>query len=189
MNPVPFILIIVTLPMLLGGCGEKEVNFEELEEREGIYYVSGSDTPYTGKSFTLNENGKKASERNFKDGKPDGLVVGWNANGQKSGEGNYKDGKMNGLWMTWYDNGQKQSEINFKDGKFDGLETVWWNYGKKASERNFKNGKKEGLHVVWHKNGQKEAEVNYKDGEEVEGSRKYWNSKGEPVATWDEAKK
>ena len=117
MNPVPLFLIIVTLPLLLGGCGEKEVNFEELEEREGIYYVSGSDTPYTGKSFTLNENGKKASERNFK------------------------------------------------------------------------NGKKEGLHVVWHKNGQKEAEVNYKDGEEVEGSRKYWNSKGEPVATWDEAKK
>ena len=139
MNPLPLFLIIVTLPLLLGGCGGKEVNSKELEEREGIYYVSGSDTPYTGKSFTLNENGKKASERNFKDGKKEGLHV------------------------SWYPNEQKQRETNYKDGK------------------------EEGLHVSWHKNGQKLVEVNYKDGEEVEGSRKYWNSKGEPVDSWDEA--
>ena len=59
MNPVPLFLIIVSLPLLLGGCGEKEavaetkpkpegVNLEELEEREGIIYLKGSDTPYTG---------------------------------------------------------------------------------------------------------------------------------------------
>ena len=37
MNPVPLFLIIVTLPLLLWGCGEKatldSVNYDELEER------------------------------------------------------------------------------------------------------------------------------------------------------------
>ena len=36
MNPVPLFLIIVTLPLLLGGCGEKtkleSVNYDELED-------------------------------------------------------------------------------------------------------------------------------------------------------------
>ena len=68
MNPAPLFLIIVTLPLLLGGCGEKEepvaevkpesdsVNAEELEERESIMYLKDSETPYTGKSSArLNE--------------------------------------------------------------------------------------------------------------------------------------
>ena len=80
MNPVPFILLAISLPLLLGGCGEKEsvaevgpqldgVNLDQLEKREGIQYLSGSDTPYTGKAFALYENGQKEAEANFKDGK------------------------------------------------------------------------------------------------------------------------
>ncbi|MDB4737337.1 hypothetical protein OAF75_00730 [Verrucomicrobiales bacterium] len=132
MNPVPLFLIIVSLPLLLGGCGgeKKEsvtdvkpelegVNLEELERRTGgtekdIVYLKGSDTPYTGKSFEL-----------------------------------YKDG-------------QKRSESNWKDGKRGGLE-VWW-----------------------HENGQKSVDLNWKDGELI--SQKWWNSKGEPVDSQEEAK-
>jgi antitoxin component YwqK of YwqJK toxin-antitoxin module len=163
MNPVPFILLAISLPLLLGGCGEKEVNFEELEEREGIYYVSGSDTPYTGKSFTLNENGKKASKRNFKDGKQDGLQTRWYENGQKKNEANGKDGKMDGLYTEWFENGQKKVEANYKDGKMDGLV------------------------VEWHENGQKKGEATFKDDEPISG--KFWNSKGEPVDTYEEGLK
>ena len=59
MNPVPLFLIIVTLPLLLGGCGEKEVNEEKIEVREGISYLKGSDTPDTGKTYTLDQNPDK----------------------------------------------------------------------------------------------------------------------------------
>ena len=132
--------VLVSLPLLLGGCGEKTVNVEELEEREGIYYLLDSDTPYTGKSFGSHQNG------------------------QKYFEGKYKDGLREGLWVSWHENGQKKSEVNYKDGKWDGLLTTW------------------------HKNGQKLREANYKDGNIVEGSDKYWNSKGEPVDSEEEAK-
>ena len=171
MNPVPLFLIIVTLPLLLGGCGEKPkvepvieinpveekqevkpeesvaetkpkpegVNQDELERREGIMYLKGSDTPYTGKSFTLWQNGQKQFERNYKDGKQDGLQTRWYENGKKKGEANAKDGEPHGLVLQWHENGQKKFEGNFKDGKV------------------------------------------------VEGSRKFWNSKGEPVDTIEEA--
>ena len=51
----------------------------------------------------------------------------------------------------------------------------------------FKDGKLNGLATFWHDNGQKRAEVTYKDGEEV--SAKYWNGKGEEVATKEETDK
>ena len=68
------------------------VNMDKLEEREGIVYLKGSDTPYTGKTTSLYENGQK-TEANLKDGKRDGLVVLWHENGQKALEKKYKDGE------------------------------------------------------------------------------------------------
>jgi len=157
--------VLVTLPLLLGGCGEKEVNFEELEERESIWYLKDSETPYTGKVYSLHPNGQKKGEVNWKDGTPEGPATRWHKNGQKNTEGNWKDGKEDGLTVGWYENGQKEYEVNFKDGKIDGLV------------------------VKWHENGQMKVESNFKDGKMVEGSAKYWNRKGEPVDTIEEARK
>ena len=56
-------------------------------------------------------------------------------------------------------------------------------------EENFKGGKRDGLQMERHDNGQKESEANFKDGKLVEGSIKYWNNKGEPVDSFEEANK
>ena len=117
------------------------VNHNELKERgeypDIIQYLKGSDTPYTGKAFDLHPNGELSSVYTYKNGKQDGLLVGWHTNGQKQVEGNFKDGIQ------------------------------------------------DGLSVVWHENGKKAAEANFKDGELI--SEKYWNSKGEPVDSEEEA--
>ena len=167
MNPVPFILLAISLPLLLGGCGEKHegVSEEELEVSEGIICFKGSDTAYTGKSYAVYPNG------------------------QKKDEGNIKYGKLDGLSLGWYENGQKELEINYKDGKYDGLAASWHENGQKEKEINYKDGKQEGLATFWHENGQKSFESNWKDGEPVEGSEKFWNSKGEPVDSFEEAEK
>ena len=144
MNPVPLFLIIVSLPLLLGGCGEKPVaegkpeepvaetkpelegvNKKELEIREGIVYLKGSDTPYTGKAFALYENGQKLREEYHKDGNFDGLWVGWHENGQKESEWIWKDGEQDGLWLRWHENGQKMYEVNFKNG--ERISEKYWN--------------------------------------------------------------
>ena len=135
---------------------------EELIERKEIVYLKGTYRGYTGKSYELHPNGQKEMEGNYKDGKQDGLQTRWYENGQKKNEANGKDGKMDGLWSEWYENGQKKVETNYKDGKMDGLV------------------------VEWHENGQKKGEATFKDDEPISG--KFWNSKGEPVDTYEEAK-
>ena len=134
------LLLAISLPLLLGGCGGKDesttetktvegkgqevkeevkpeesvavnqpkpegVNIEEFKFREGIGYLKGSDTPYTGKYYGLYENGQKQVEGNVKNGKRDELVTQWFENGNKKEEENYKDGKPDGLWTQWYENG------------------------------------------------------------------------------------
>ena len=172
MNPVPLFLIIVTLPLLLSGCGVEEpvagtkpelegVEDIELEFREDIAYLKGSETSYTGKAYGLHGNGKKESELNF------------------------KDGKENGPYLAWYENGKKMYEGYWKNGKLDGLQVRWYKSGQKKSEGNFKNGKPDVLVVVWHENGQKLREAHYKDGVVI--SERYWNSKGQSVDSIEKA--
>ena len=91
-------------------------------------------------------------------------------------------GKVYGL----YENGQKKAEVNFKDGKRDGLELQWYENGQKQFEAKYKDGKKDGLWLALHENGQTKIERNFKDN--IESSVKYWNSKGEPVDSLEEAK-
>ena len=101
MNPVPLFLIILTLPLLLGGCGgtteinseSQNVNVEELIERKEIVYLKGPYRGYTGKSYELHPNGQKEMEGNYKDGKQDGLETWWDENGQLRSEVNWEDGK------------------------------------------------------------------------------------------------
>ena len=197
MNPLPLFLIIVSLPLLLGGCGEKSsskglesaseessdtpnslsdadverllkeaVDLGSLEERDGgglktVYYQNNE--PYSGwaKTMSDSEYGKGLTQ--------------------------FKDGKISGLYTTWYENGQKKDELTCKDGQLDGLWTRWYENGQKSSEETYKDGKSDGPHTSWHENGQKAAEGTSKDGKAVDGSEKYWNSKGEEVETEAEA--
>ena len=187
------------------------VNEDELEERKGIVYLNGSDTSYTGKIFRLDKNGKKEFETNFKQGKQDGLGITWYKDGQKERETNFKDGKLDGPMNAWYENGQKMIEGSSKNGKQDGLWTEWHKNGHKKFETHFKNGKEHGsaiswhsngqkayegthsngkgvgINTSWHENGQKMAESNYRNGNKIKGSEKFWNSKGEPVDSIEEA--
>ncbi|MDB4720388.1 toxin-antitoxin system YwqK family antitoxin [Verrucomicrobiales bacterium] len=213
MNPLHLLVLLVSLPLLLGGCGgEKQVvNFDLIEKREGIRYLKDSDAPYTGKVISLYDKGQKKFKGTYKNGKHHGLWVLWYNNGQKKAEGNYKDGgERDGLWAEWHDNGQKKWEGNYKDGKKYGIVTEWYKNGQKEEERTYKSDKREGLRVRWHENGQKATEGTYKDDKNeglvvgwyedgqkmfeliykdgVEISGKTWYSKGEPGESWGEAK-
>ena len=224
MNPVPFTLLAISLPLLLGGCGVEEpvtetkpktegVNEYELEARDGIAYLKGTETPYTGKQIGWHENGKKEAEINWRNGILHGLFESWYDNGTNRAKGNWKEKKKEGLWVYWYESGQRKQEGTFKDGKQNGLVKEWFENGQISQEGNWKddkkngsivfwyeNGQKEeegtyimdktdGLYITWHKNGQKMAESNYRNGNKIEGSEKFWNSKGDPVDTIEEARK
>ena len=64
MNPTHLLVLFISLPLLLGGCGgEKQVvNFDLIEKREGIRYLKDSDTPYTGRVISLYDKERKEND-------------------------------------------------------------------------------------------------------------------------------
>ena len=197
MNPVPLFLIIVSLPLLLGGCGEKPVaetkpveekvlevkekvkfiEFKEVEKRDdGLWYRKMVETPYSGGTFTLHSNGKKKSEAILKNGLLNGKMKGWYPNGQKATEVNFQNGKMHGLKIGWHSNGKKATEAHFKQGKQHGVEKEWYSSGEKWEKKNYKNGKLDGEWIIWNENGTKFQESTFDYGKQL--SFKNWNKQG-----------
>ena len=83
---------------------------------EGLFCLTGSDVPYTGKVFSLWANGNVEVEGSYKDGKPDGLTTFWYETGEKKNQVVYKDNKREGIQIQWHKNGKKKMEQNFDAG-------------------------------------------------------------------------
>jgi hypothetical protein len=120
------------------------LDWDKLQKRgtkgEVLLYAPNDQTPYTGWSKLMYENGRIRMLAQFKDGKRDGLATEWHENGKKWNEANFKDGKLNGLVTIWYENGQKQSEGNCKDGKEDGLHIFYKEDGSEVGRVTYKDG-------------------------------------------------
>jgi len=81
-----------------GGWFDKTVCVEtnDVQDRDGIIYLSNETKPFSGKNLCKYENSQNKSK------------------------GKVKDGKKNDIWTEWYENGQIKSEENYKDGKKNG---------------------------------------------------------------------
>ncbi len=109
------ILFVCIVSSLLSGCGSVEETIckeTEGQIRNGLVYLPNQEEPFTGKNLCGWDNGQKAIEGNWKDGREDGKWTRWYVNGQKKSEGNYKDGKNDGKSTSWYENGQIKAEGN-----------------------------------------------------------------------------
>ena len=82
--------LLPLLLLILIGCSN---TIEEVEEKDGLYYIQNTDTLYSG-------YWKK-----------------YYPNGEVEVEGNFKEGKKDGYWFYYYDDGSKQRELDYKDGK------------------------------------------------------------------------
>ncbi len=66
------------------------MTWDDLVERDGLYYKENSDVPFTG---TLTSGLVQAA---LKKVKPDAPFVAYHENGQLEAKGNYKDGELDG---------------------------------------------------------------------------------------------
>ena len=82
---------------------------------------------------------------------------------------------------------KKEWEGPMKNGAKEGWWLNWDFEGRKVRGLTFKSGIPDGTMVAWHANGQIMSEGRYKNGEPLEGSIRFWNSKGEEVDSEDEA--
>ncbi|WP_298145568.1 hypothetical protein [Flavobacterium sp.] len=78
------LLLCFLFPLFVAG---QQIDAKELEQRNGLSYEVGKDKPFTGQAIAYNENGKKQSSTEYKDGKISGKIEGWYPSGNKQVEG------------------------------------------------------------------------------------------------------
>ena len=103
-------LITILFLSLLSSPSWSET-FEDLVEREGIYYKKFSDIPFSGK-VTGKGNGL------MKNGKKEGAWITYWADGQLMFKGNFKNGKKEGAYAIYHADGSLNKKWSgmFKNG-------------------------------------------------------------------------
>ncbi len=92
---VPIFALVLLFPSLALG---DTVEWDDLVEREGLYYEKFTDIPFTGEV-----TGQRQGQ--IKDGVKDGPWVNYWYNGQLLAKGNWKDGEMDGPWVGYHYDG------------------------------------------------------------------------------------
>ena len=92
--------------------------WDDLVQREGIYYPKFSEVPFSGE-ITGEFQGS------FKNGKREGAWVFYHQNGQLMSKGNFKNGKLEGAQVLYHKNGQLFRKGNYKSGEREG---AWVSY-------------------------------------------------------------
>ena len=191
MKTLFLVALFLTLPALVSA---ETISFDDLVERNDLYYKKFSDVPFTGKVdgriqgiikrgkrqglwLEYHENGQLRRKENYKDGKLHGLAEKYHENGQLESKGNYNDGKLHGLTEWYYKNGQLEAKANYKDGKRHGLVEVYRENGQLWWKENYKDGLEHGLYEWYYKNGQLAEKGNYKGGKVI--SRTCFSDSGE----------
>jgi len=131
--------LILILPLLIVGCS-KEINSDQLVERNGIIYEVNSQIPFSGREVHYHENFQLQGKGNFKDGERHGPLEYYYENGQLEAKANYKDGELNGPLENYHENGQLEAKANYKDGELNGLWESYYENGELVSKYCYRNG-------------------------------------------------
>jgi len=135
-----FIMIIILL--VFGGCSSfnffiRETKFNNLREKNGLYYKS--EKVYTGeaRSYYNNKNKKVF--------------------------GTFKEGKFHGEFLTYYENGILRSKMKFIENKLDGTKYEYYSNGNKKIMENYNHGRLDGMVTEYYENSAIKFEVRFKD--------------------------
>ncbi|MFH1297399.1 MAG: hypothetical protein ABIJ04_09025 [Bacteroidota bacterium] len=112
MKKIPFLAGII---LIICSCATKKVNFDQLQDRNGLFYLVNDKEPFTGQIVSY-ADGKVEFEGAVKNGLKEGLWIYYYANGQKELEGLYKDGLKEGTWYYWAENGEQEDQEVYKLG-------------------------------------------------------------------------
>lgn len=110
------ILSVSIIVFLLFACASEKVNFSQLQDRSGLYFLVNSDKPFTGEVISY-LNGKVEFEGKIEKGLREAIWTYYYFNGQKQMEGNYREGVKDGSWTYWKDNGSPAGNELYKFGK------------------------------------------------------------------------
>ena len=157
---------------------KRKFSKDDIEERDGVSYVRGETTPFTGTTIRCFRDGSKFEEIPYLDGKKHGTMIDYHANGSKWSETPWVKGKEHGRKIVYHKDGYKWSEIPYRNGKRHGTVILYREDGSKVYETPFVDGKPHGTVIYYHEDGSKRFERVYENGKKI--SEKEWDKDGKP---------
>ena len=103
----PILLVVFLFPSLALG---EEVTWDDLVEREGLYYKKSTDVPFTG---------KVTGQGMLKNGLEEGPWLTYYDHDEWQGKGDYKNGNTEGPWVGYNEDGtvNEKNTVTYKNGK------------------------------------------------------------------------
>jgi hypothetical protein len=99
-----------------------------------------------------------------------GRATGYHQNGRKAWEGDYREGKREGEFTMWAENGARTGLSQFERGRLHGTYTQWSADGRKMREETYRRDRLHGEARWWAPNGQPTSAGMYRDGLPWEGT-------------------
>lgn len=87
--------------------------FDELVERDGVYYEKATNTPFTGQIDGIEEG-------LIRDGKKEGLWITYFSDGRVLSKAHFDNGVLNGPFESYQSSGDIRATGSYKDGKRSG---------------------------------------------------------------------
>jgi len=131
------LLIYILYPFIF--CYGQEINSDDLNRKDGVFYEKVSNKVYTGK-VVFNYSSGMFLEIDCVDGVP------------------------NGSYKSWFGKGLLHKEGQMVNGEFDGVVKEYYESGEIYIVENYKQAKREGLLKNYYKSGAVKTEVQYEDG-------------------------
>ena len=166
---------------------DRNVEYGQLEDREGIFYVKEENTPYTG-TLTSKFGAMKEYEENYSNGKLHGDKVWYSEEGKPVVVDVYKNGRLDGTSFEYYLNGATKTVKVYVDNKISSIKSynkagniihqseftdgsghwkIFWETGNPLEEGNYKNGVKDGEWKRYQSNGTVDNIKTYNNGKLV----------------------
>ena len=153
-----FICLLI-LSFVLFGCSPSEVDYNLIQDRNGIAYLPNESEPFTGTAVASYPSGQQQIVVSYENGKPSGISSEWYANGQMKTEQHFS-GEDEGRVRDWYENGEVARDIRVLDGTLVGRNI--WKFPEFEGEINALNGFLHG--VVSNVTANGSEEVKFKQG-------------------------
>ena len=115
------ILFLAGILLIISSCVMKKINFDQLQKRDGLFYMVNNKEPFTGEIVSYVQ-GKVEFEGNVQNGLKEGIWIYYYSNGQKMKEGVYTEGLKEGTWTYWAENGEIDNTEAYKVGTKLGIE-------------------------------------------------------------------
>ena len=105
----------IIILLIIASCSKPLAELSNLYNKNGSYFQSGRDLPFSGPVISSYESGETMIRGNITNGLKDGKWVKYYKNGQSEFVKNYKKGKLHGPFTSWWENGNKWSDGTYEN--------------------------------------------------------------------------